>query len=94
MLSLSGQVRIESQGRAGDIFITLDGGEVSFWWEFGGGNCIAMIQVPDSQQWKKQPPLNQYPRVEFLEALAAEVSALQCPGATHTMSETFIAFYR
>ncbi len=94
MLTLSGQLRIESQGRSGDVVITLPDGEVRFWWEFGAGDCIAMVNVPDSQQWQKQHPLKNYPRIEFLEALAAEVSALQCPGATHTISETFIEFYR
>ncbi len=94
MLSLSGQVHVESHGRSGDIVITLADGDVCFWWEFGGGNCIAMVQVPDSQQWQKQHPLKDYPRDEFLEALAAEISALQCPGATHTISENFIEFHR
>ncbi len=94
MLSLSGRIRIESQGRSGDIVITLPDGEVRFWWEFGGGDCIAMVRVPDPQQWKTQDPLKNYPRAAFLEAMAAEVSALQCPGATHTISEDFIEFYR
>lgn len=94
MLSLRGKVSIESHGRSGDIVISLGASDVRFWWEFGGGDCIAIVQVPDAQQWAQQAPLHPYPRVEFLEALAAEVSALQCPGATHTISETFIAFYR
>jgi hypothetical protein len=93
MLNLSGQVRIESQGRSGDVVITLPDGEVRFWWEFGGGDCIAMVRIPDQQQWKTIGLLRNYPRLEFLEALAADVSALQCPGATHTMSDTFIEFY-
>ncbi len=93
MFSLRGKVRVESQGRSGDVVVTLADGDVSFWWEFGGGNCIAMVQVPNSQQWK-QHLLKRYPRNEFLEALAAEVSALQCPGASHTISENFIAFHR
>lgn len=94
MLSLSRRVRIESQGRSGDVVITLPGGEVRFWWEFGGGTCIAIVQVPDSQQWEQQALLHHDPRVAFLEALEAEVSALQCPGASHSISENCIAFYR
>jgi hypothetical protein len=94
MFNLSGKVRIDSQGRSGDVVITLPDGEVLFWWEFGGGDCIAFVQIPNSQQWKLQHPLKNYPRLEFLEALAEEVSALQCPGATHTISENFIEFYR
>jgi hypothetical protein len=93
MLSLSGQVRVTSQGRSGDVVITLPDGDVRFWWEFGGGDCLVIIQVPDAQQWK-QTLLHHNPRHEFLEALAAEVTAQQCPGASHTISETFIAFYR
>ncbi len=94
MFSLRGQVRVESQGRSGDVVITLPDGDVRFWWEFGGGDCIAIVQVPDAQQWERQALLHPYPRVAFLEALAAEVSAQQCPGATHSISGTFIAFYR
>jgi hypothetical protein len=93
MLSLSGQVRIESQGRSGDVVITLPGGDVRFWWEFGGGTCIAIVQVPDSQQWQRQALLHHYPRGAFLEALAAEVTALQCPGATNQISENFLEFH-
>ncbi|WP_216918192.1 hypothetical protein [Synechococcus sp. CCAP 1479/10] len=94
MLSLRGKVRVKSQGRSGDVVITLPDGDVRFWWEFGGGDCIAIVQVPDAQQWAKKATLHPYPRHEFLEALAAEVSAQQCPGATYSISETFIAFYR
>lgn len=94
MLTISGQVRIESQGRSGAVVITVPDGEVRFWWEFGGGDCIAMVRIPDPQQWKQEHPLKNFPRLEFLEALAAEVSAQQCPGASHTISETFIEFYR
>ncbi|WP_159816168.1 hypothetical protein [Cyanobium sp. Copco_Reservoir_LC18] len=93
MLSLSGQVCIESQGRSGDVVITLPGGEVRFWWEFGGGTCIAIVQVPDPQQWEQQALLHPYPRVAFLEALAAELSALQCPAATHKISENVLEFH-
>jgi hypothetical protein len=93
MLSLRGQVRVTSQGRSGDVVITLPGGDVRFWWEFGGGTCIAIVQVPDSQQWEQQDLLHHYPRVAFLEALAAEVSALQCPGARHKISENVLEFH-
>ena len=93
MFSLRGQVRVTSQGRSGDVVITLPDGVVRFWWEFGGGTCIAIVHIPDAQQWHQQALLHPYPRVAFLEALAAEVSALQCPGATHKISENFLEFH-
>lgn len=93
MLSLNGKVRIESHGRSGDIIVSLGGMEVSFWWELGGGNCIATVQVPDPEQWRATYPLRKYPRAEFLEALAAEVSAIQCPGASHSVSGNSIEFH-
>jgi hypothetical protein len=86
-------VRIEQDGRGGAIVVTLPAGEMRWWWEFGGGDCLAFVHVPDGEQWESDPRLRAYPRAAFLAELGAHIAARQCPGARIVVGERFIEFY-
>lgn len=86
-------VRIEQQGRGGEIVITLPTCEWRWWWEFGGGDCLAFVHVPDDAQWESDPRLGGYPRKAFLTELGALIAARQCPGAQIVVGERFIEFH-
>ena len=93
-MDLRGKVSITQDGRSGSVVVTLPDGTRSFWWEFGGGDCIAFVSVPDSLRWAADPLLAALPREAFLRVLAEQVAARQCPGARIEIDDTSIAFFR
>jgi hypothetical protein len=74
------------------LLVVLDGGPHRFWWEFGGGDCIAIVTVPTPEEWTRIPALAAYPRDAFLDALAREIVRTQCPGARYAIESQSILF--
>jgi len=93
-MDLRDKVSIRQDGRSGDVVVTLPGGSRTFWWEFGGGSCIAFVSIPDPAQWAADRLLSALPREAFLRALANEVAAQQCAGARIEISDRAISFRR
>lgn len=91
-INLTGCITVDAEGRSGEIRVALDRGSHAFWWEFGGGDCLAVIAVPGAQEWTQVPALAGYPRDAFLEALAREVGRLQCPSARYEIEPRAILF--
>lgn len=90
-LSLEGRVSV-SGGRGGDLHVALDHGSHRFWWEFGGGDCLAIVTVPTPDEWPRIPALADYPREVFLDALAREIVRTKCPSASYTIESESILF--
>ncbi len=93
-MNLRGKVDITQDGRSGSVVVTLPGGTRSFWWEFGGGDCIAFVSVPSPAQWAADPLLATLPRESFLQSLGEEVARQQCVGARIVIDDASIAFFR
>ncbi|MCP9894395.1 hypothetical protein KBZ20_11500 [Vulcanococcus limneticus Candia 3F8] len=92
-VDLTHRVTIQSKGRSGDVIVGLDELDLVFWWEFGGGTCVAIIHAPSPEEWLHQHPLNRHPRSAFLQALAAELRKLQCPGCSYEVTSHGILFH-
>lgn len=87
-----GRFEITQEGRGGNVIARLQSGSHAFWWEFGGGNCVAFIAVPTAEQWRDIPALAPHPRGEFLQAMADDVGRRQCPGARAIIGADSIVF--
>lgn len=93
-VNIDAQFSISQDGRGGNIIATLaDGRTHSFWWEFGGGDCIAFVDVPDQSQWTRISALAQLPRAQFLEDMARTVGQRQCPGAHYRIGDRSIEYF-
>ncbi|MDX2167434.1 MAG: hypothetical protein SF182_10240 [Deltaproteobacteria bacterium] len=90
--SLGDRVTITSDGRSGTVRVKLARGHHDFWWELGGGDCLAIVSVPAADEWARLPELADYPRDLFLDALAREVRQLQCPQARYELEPRAIVF--
>lgn len=90
----SPSVQISQDGRGGQILLTLASGSHSFWWEFGGGDSVAIIDVPDPAEWPNIPALAPQPRDTLLQWLAEEVARGQCPNARIVVGDRWITFYQ
>jgi hypothetical protein len=89
---LPGHVTVTTDGRSGTVRVSLHGGHHDFWWEFGGGDCLAIVTVPSADEWAQLPRLAKYPREPFLAALAREIRRQQCPQARYEIEPRAIVF--
>jgi hypothetical protein len=92
-MNLDGRVTVTQEGRGGNVLLSLPGGTHSFWWEFGGGDCIAFVDVPGTEQWSRLAVLADFPRTELLNALAREVGRMKCPGASYRVTAGAIEYF-
>ena len=45
------QLKYTSEGRSGHVIYKDEVSELSFYFEFGGGDCVAFIDIPDMKNW-------------------------------------------
>jgi hypothetical protein len=83
-------VYYDNKGRAGDVYFNWDGIVLKFPFEFGGGNTLAMIDVPEPDHWvaKTGIPLDQ--RNEVLEFIAKRVIRDQAPNHLYEITDDYI----
>jgi hypothetical protein len=87
-----GKVLFAESGREGAVIVELASGRHDFYWEFGGGDCVAIVSLPRAHEWTKFPALAPHPRDAFVAALAREVGAKQCPSARIEITPDAILF--
>lgn len=73
-------VEIHEEGRCGKIIYREPAGSLSCYWEFGGGDTVATIQVGDAASWRQQHPWAVSRRAEILQRVADEVIRQKAPG--------------
>lgn len=73
------RVDISSEGRGGSI-VYLEGEQViSGWWEFGGGDTIAILSFDKASVWNNRYPWASERRREILERIAQEAIQQKAP---------------
>lgn len=72
-------VDIQEEGRCGRVNYRDPAGRLSFYWEFGGADAVALIQVGDAETWRQQHAWALPRRGEILRRVAAEVIRQQAP---------------
>lgn len=80
------------RGRSGDVHVEVRGRTLRFHWEYGGGNCIAMVSVPVPAEWSALDPHREFERHSFLAALAREIARHECPYATIEIASEAVYF--
>ncbi|MEZ4379529.1 MAG: hypothetical protein AB7N73_09955 [Gemmatimonadales bacterium] len=69
-----GRVTITEEGRSGSVTCHLEDRTVTGWWEFAGGDALALVHLDLPTGW---PPDR---RDAFLRWVADEVIRQKCPG--------------
>src|SRR5689334_16023721 len=72
-------VAITENGRSGHVHYREPAGELSFYWEFGGGEVVAIVQAASLEEWHKAAPWAVERRAEILRFVAAEVLRQRAP---------------
>ena len=90
--SFPGRIGFTQDGRSGEVNVELASGTHAFYWEFGGGACVAYMSVPTAEEWPRVAALAPHPRDAFLDALAREVGRQQCPRARFAIERNAIVY--
>lgn len=68
------QLRYEDQGRSGVIHFDNGRGRFEMYWEFGGGDTLAVIDVPTEAEWVSRTGLPLAERADVLRFIAKQVT--------------------
>ena len=81
------QVTITEEGRSGSVVYTGEGGRISGWWEFGGGEVTAIVNMGSAVQWQHAYPWAAAQRGVILRFIAGEVIRQKASGCSAAVDE-------
>lgn len=73
-------VAITQAGRSGSVSYRAPGGVISGWWEFAGGDAIAIVYFGREAEWGRAHAWALPEREKIFEFVANEVIRQQCAG--------------
>ena len=77
---MSRSVHVVENGRSGSIVYAEAGQQLSFWWELGGSDCVALVRVGDEAEWRARQGWALPRRAEILRHVADELIRQKAPG--------------
>lgn len=89
------RIRYSSEGRSGNVYFESDETSFNLWWEFAGGDALAIINIPTEETWEVQTGLPLEKRDAVLAFIAAQVIQDQASGrGTYEVSDNFLTIYK
>ena len=82
-----------NQGRGGSVIYKDEQGDINLSFEFGGGNCVAIIFVPTPEQWTRATSRPSSERESILTFVAERAVRDQTSGGHYTISDSWIEIY-
>lgn len=83
-----------SMGRGGYVVYRDDISEIKFDYEFGGGDCIAIIFIPAENNWTRSTQRPLADRDAILQFVATQATRDQVSNGYFTLSDNFIEIYK
>ncbi len=80
-------VDITENGRSGSVVYREPAGSLAFYWEFGGGDVVVIIQVSDDSAWKSAPTWLAGRKAEVLRFVADETIRQKAPSCRAEINE-------
>ena len=90
----SRRLEYHSEGRGGTVIYVEGNKRLSFYYEFGGGDCVAYIDVPVRANWEKETGIPIDRREEIIEFIAQTALHDQVSNGYYKISENAISLYR
>lgn len=88
------RLRYVNSGRGGSIYFESEETAFQMWWEFAGGDALAIIGVPDENQWEELTRLPPDRREETLRFIAEQVIGDQASGkGSFAIGRDFLTIY-
>jgi hypothetical protein len=88
------RVLYAERGRDGYVIYKDAQGEISMYFEFGGGDCVAFIQVPTAAAWAKVTKRSVQEREDILRFVAEQAIRDRAPGCDYRLSANYIEFFK
>ncbi len=83
-----------SEGRGGSVIYKDEQSSIRFYYEFGGGNCVAFLFLPTSTEWEAATGRPLADRDSILLFVAEQCLKDQVPGGYYKISDDFIELFR
>ena len=80
-------VEVAERGRDGYVYYRDSAGSISFYWEFGGGDVVAIVSGDRVEEWKKNHSWAAARRREIMERVASEVIRQKAPNCRAEIDE-------
>lgn len=82
-----------NQGRGGYVVYKDGQGDIKLFFEYGGGNCVAIIYVPTINEWTKKTNRPVTERQAILTFVAGQSIKDQAPNSYYELSDTCIEIF-
>lgn len=82
-----------NNGRSGYVVYEDGEGELKFYYEFGGADCVAIIFVPSVNDWTDITKRKLSERHDILNFVAEESLKIQAPNCKFVISDNSIEIY-
>ena len=86
-------VSYTSDGRSGTVYFNWDGAVISMYYEFGGGNTLATIDIPTVDKWEKETGFPLDKRDMVLEFIAKRIIRDQANNHQYKIHDSYIQIY-
>lgn len=88
------RVEIQESGRDGYIIYHEQSHSISFYWEFGGGDVVAIVHIGQASAWNTRHPWAADRQPEIVERVIGEVIRQRAPSCRADIDEAggFIYF--
>ena len=81
------RVTITQEGRSGSVNYTEAGGSISGWWEFAGGDALAIVNMGSATEWLHAHAWASECRASILRFVADEVIRQKASGCNAEIDE-------
>lgn len=81
------KVTITEEGRSGSVLYEEAGHRICGWWEFAGGDAIAIVNMGSAQEWRSGQAWAVERRAEVLRFIAEEVVRQKATGCRADIDE-------
>ncbi len=92
--TFSRHIEYESSGRSGTVIYVEGETRIPFYYEIGGGDCVAWIDLPAIDKWESETKTPSDRREDIVQFTAASVHARQAPGCRVEISGNAIKYFR
>ena len=89
-----GHVTYQNEGRSGYVIFHRNDVTTRFYYEFGGGDAVAIITIPTAEHWEKETKIPLADRATVLEFVAKRVLHDQAPNCKYFIGESDIIIMR
>ncbi|MBG9377496.1 hypothetical protein I5907_14725 [Panacibacter sp. DH6] len=91
---MPGKLTYNNNGRGGTVVYSDAISEISFDFEFGGGNCVAIIFIPAEQHWCASTQRTLDERAAIIDFVAKQSLADQVSGGYYEVWDNYIELYK